>query len=103
MMFFHLQLSDIILCKELKFIVELEFLFFFLENKLEFTFQFVSARNVVKVYFGGRFKRKLFKYVCPKCCQGKLCAKWSRFSRQKSSYIRVKFFLTLFFIYLIEN
>ena len=32
MMFFHLQLSDIILCKELKFIVELEFLFFFLER-----------------------------------------------------------------------
>ena len=70
MMFFHLQLSDIISCKELKFIVELEFLFFFLrENKLEFTFQFVHEM-LLKFILAGDLKGSFFKMFAQNFARG---------------------------------
>ena len=69
-MFFHLQLSDIISCKELKFIVELEFLFFFLrENKLEFTFQFVHEM-LLKFILAGDLKGSFFKMFAQDFARG---------------------------------
>ena len=69
-MFFHLQLSDIISCKELKFIVELEFLFFFLrENKLEFTFQFVHEM-LLKFILAGDLKGSFFKMFAQNFARG---------------------------------
>ena len=57
---FHLQLPHIISCKELKFIVELEFIFFLRENKLEFTLQFVHEM-LLKFILAGDLKGSFFK------------------------------------------
>ena len=56
-------------CKELKFIVELEFLFFFLrENKLEFTFQFVH--EMLKFILAGDLKGSFFKMFAQNFARG---------------------------------
>ena len=67
---FHLQLPHIISCKELKFIVELEFLFFCLrENKLEFTFQFV-LEMLLKFILAGDLKGSFFKMFAQNVARG---------------------------------
>ena len=66
---FHLQLPHIISCKELKFIVDLEFLFFLRENKLEFTFQFVHEM-LLKFILAGDLKGSFFKMFAQNVARG---------------------------------
>ena len=48
------------------------------------------------IFWRGKSQKQFCSIFCQKCCQGKLCAKWFKFSRQKSWYIYEKFFWTLF-------
>ena len=54
------------------------------------------ARDAVSLFLAVIFKGSLFLNFGRKCCQGKLCANCSKFSRQKSWYIYETFFLTPF-------
>ena len=57
--------------------------FFTSKKNWHFTFNFF-ARGDVQTIFGGKFQGKPFRISCPKSCQGKRCANFSKFSRQKS-------------------
>ena len=67
------------------------------ERKLVITLQFFLHRMLFNYILAGIFIGSLVKIFCRKSCQGKLCANWYKFSRQKSY-----FFLGSFFINLIE-
>ena len=71
MMFFHLQLSDIISCKELKFIVELEFLFFFLERtNWSLLFNLSVHEMLLKFILAGDLKGSFFKMFAQNFARG---------------------------------
>ena len=70
-MFFHLQLSDIISCKELKFIVELEFLFFFLERtNWSLLFNLSVHEMLLKFILAGDLKGSFFKMFAQNVARG---------------------------------
>ena len=70
-MFFHLQLSDIISCKELKFIVELEFLFFFLERtNWSLLFNLSVHEMLLKFILAGDLKGSFFKMFAQNFARG---------------------------------
>ena len=110
-MLFRSELLHIILCKEVKSYEKnwLEYqmketgifwnnlTFYRSERKLVITLQFFLHRMLFNYILAGIFIGSLVKIFCRKSCQGKLCANWYKFSRQKSY-----FFLGSFFINLIE-
>ena len=54
------------------------------ERKLVITLQFFLHRMLFNYILAGIFIGSLVKNFCRKSCQGKLCANWYKFSRQKS-------------------
>ena len=80
-------------------ITKFKYLFLFLTfKKLAFFFSFFLHNLMFIWFFGGKFQGNPFWIFCPKSCQGKRCANFSKFSRQKSWYIEGAIFLDTFFI-----
>ena len=98
MMLFRSELLHIIMCKEVKSYEKnwLEYqmketgifwnnlTFYRSERKLVITLQFFLHRMLFNYILAGIFIGSLVKIFCRKSCQGKLCANWYKFSRQKS-------------------
>ena len=72
------------LLKETKHFRLFWYFFWIAKEKLAITLQFFLHEMLLNYCLAGIFKGSLVKFFCRESCQGKLCANWSRLSRQKS-------------------
>ena len=64
---------------------------FKIQRKITTSSWIFFARGNVHIFFGGNLKNETYLILCQESCEGKLCANWSKISRQKS-----KIFITSF-------
>ena len=58
--------------------------FFKIQRKITTSSWIFFARGNVHIFLAGNLKNETYLILCQESCEGKLCANWSKISRQKS-------------------